>query len=221
MWVKICGTTNLPDAKCAVEAGADAIGFVFGPSKRRVTPEQVAEITKHLPASVERIGVLVNEPIDRVAQIVQVARLTGVQLQGDEAPEYVQELRSLRLKFLVKTFSATSGIDVLAQKIAAYRGIVDTILLDSGSPAERGGTGKTFRWAEVAQELSKVRNEFRVIVAGGLNPDNVEQAIAILQPWGVDVVTGVESEPGKKDHSKVQAFIDTARATTPQNRQGA
>src|SRR5512133_573822 len=176
MWVKICGTTNLSDASCAVDAGADAIGFVFGPSKRRVTPEQVAEITKHLPSDVERIGVLVNEPVDRVAQIVRVAGLTGVQLQGDETPEYVHELRSLGLNLLVKTFSATSGIDDLAQRIAAYRGIVDTILLDSGSPAERGGTGKTFRWPEVAQELSKVRNEFRVIVAGGLSPDNVEQA---------------------------------------------
>jgi len=220
MWVKICGTTNLADARYAVEAGADAIGFVFGPSKRRVTPEQVAEITKHLPANVEKIGVLVNESAERVAEIVRVAGLTGVQLQGDESPEYVRSLHSLGLNCLVKTFSASSGVDTLAPRIAAYRGIVDIILLDSGNPAERGGTGKVFAWREVADELAKVRNEIRVIVAGGLSPENVGQAIATLQPWGVDVVTGVESEPGKKDPRKVSAFINTALASG-QHRQGA
>jgi phosphoribosylanthranilate isomerase len=209
MWVKICGNTNLADALLAVNAGADAVGFVFGESKRRVTPEQVAAITLELPGTVEKIGVIVNEMPQRVAEIVRIAGLTGVQLQGDETPEFTGELRRLGLRRLVKTVQASAGVDMLASRIAQYRSVVDSILLDSGSPAERGGTGKRFAWKDAAVQLANV--SVPVIVAGGLNPENVEEAIMTLRPWGVDVVTGVEREPGKKDPEKIAAFINAAR----------
>jgi phosphoribosylanthranilate isomerase len=213
MWVKICGTTNLRDALLAVDSGADAVGFVFGPSKRRVTPEQVADITRAMPAGIEKIGVIVNETRERIEEIGRVAGLTGVQLQGDETPTFTNDLRALGLRLLIKTVQASSGIDSLATKVESYREVADRILLDSGSPAERGGTGKRFAWKEVANALTNLAGT-RVIVAGGLNPENVAEAIATLQPWGVDVVTGVESEPGKKDPDKVRAFVEAARSSS-------
>src|SRR5512142_729698 len=119
MWVKICGTTNLQDARLAADAGADAVGFVFGPSKRRVTAEQVAPITRELPPTLEKVGVFVNESPERVAEIVRVAGLTGVQLQGDEPLEWVAVLRKLNLHLLVKTVWASSGAETLTERIAA------------------------------------------------------------------------------------------------------
>lgn len=211
MWVKICGTTNLEDAKLAVEAGADAVGFVFGPSRRQVIAEQVAEITPHLPEKVEKIGVFVDETHERIAEIVRAAGLTGIQLQGDETPETVAELRTLNLRMLVKVVWASAGIGTLPQRIAAHRANVDSILLDSGSVAVRGGTGTRFDWIEVAAQLRRVQNGTRIVVAGGLNPSNVATAIATLHPWGVDVASGVEREPGRKDPDKVRAFIAAAR----------
>jgi phosphoribosylanthranilate isomerase len=212
MWVKICGTTNLADALLAVEAGADAVGFVFGPSKRRVTPEQVGLITRKLPGNIQKVGVIVNETPERIAEIIEVAGLTGVQLQGDESPEFTSELRSISPLLLVKTLQANAGIDTLASRMEPYCSLVDAILLDSGSPAERGGTGKSFAWKEAAARIAGM--SIPVIVAGGLNPENVEEAIIALEPWGVDVVTGVESEPGKKDPEKVRAFVAAARRAT-------
>lgn len=212
MWVKICGTTNLQDALLAVEAGADAVGFVFGPSKRRVTPAQVAEITRRLPAHIEKIGVIVNETPERIAEIVHEAGLTGVQLQGDERPELAKALKALPLRLLVKTVQASDNVDSLPQRIGAYRRVVETILLDSGSPAERGGTGKVFAWDAVGAVLTTATTGMRVIVAGGLNASNVAEAISKLHPWGVDVVTGVEAEPGRKSPEKVRAFVAAARA---------
>jgi phosphoribosylanthranilate isomerase len=211
MWVKICGTTNLQDAQLAVDAGADAVGFVFGPSKRQVTAEQVAAITCALPETIQKVGVFVNETPERIADLVRTAGLTGAQLQGDEPPEWVAALRKLNLRPLVKTVWASAGIDTLAERISAHRANADSILLDSGSVAERGGTGKKFDWILVAAQLSKVSNPTRIIVAGGLNPSNVETAIATLHPWGVDVASGVEREPGRKDPEKVRDFVAAAR----------
>ncbi len=211
MWVKICGTTNLADALLAVEAGADAVGFVFGPSKRQVSASQVAAITCKLPHEVEKVGVFVNELPERVAETARTAGLTGVQLQGDEPPDWISSLRGLDLHLLVKTVWASAGLETLAERIAAHRANTDSILLDSGSVAERGGTGRRFDWAEVAAQLLKMQDPTRIIVAGGLTPANVETAIVTLRPWGVDVVSGVECEPGKKDPEKVRAFVAAAR----------
>lgn len=211
MWVKICGNTNLEDTKVAVDAGADAVGFVFGPSRRQVTAEQVAEITQHLPEKIEKFGVFVDETHERIAEIVQIAGLTAIQLQGDETPETVAELRSLNLRMVVKVVWASAGIGTLPQRIVAHRPNVDSILLDSGSVAVRGGTGTRFDWIEVAAQLRRVQNGTRIIVAGGLNPSNVATAIATLHPWGVDVASGVEREPGRKDPDKVRAFVAAAR----------
>jgi len=211
MWVKICGTTNLEDAKLAVDAGADAVGFVFGASRRQVVAEQVAEITPHLPEKLEKIGVFVDESHDRITEIVRIAGLTGIQLQGDETPETVAELRNLNLRMVVKVVWASAGIGTLPQRIAAHRPNVDGILLDSGSVAVRGGTGTRFDWIEVAAQLRRIQNGTRLIVAGGLNPSNVATAIATLHPWGVDVASGVEREPGRKDPDKVRAFVAAAR----------
>jgi hypothetical protein len=139
MWVKICGTTNLADALLAVDAGADAVGFVFGPSPRQVTPEQVAAITRQLPENVDRIGVFVNESPGRIADIVRTAGLTGVQLQGDESPESIGVLRRSSLRLLIRTVWASAGIDTLAERVAAGQNETDAILLDSGGIAARGG----------------------------------------------------------------------------------
>ena len=216
MWVKICGTTNLEDAQLAVDAGADAVGFVFGPSRRQVTAEQVAPITPRLPEKTEKVGLFVDETAERIGEIVRIAGLTGVQLQGDEPPEFAAALRSLNLRLLVRTVWASAGIGTLAERIAAHRPNADSILLDSGSVSVRGGTGARFDWTEVAAQLFRVRNGTRIIVAGGLNPSNVATAIATLRPWGVDVATGVEREPGRKDPDKVRAFVAAARrAGTP------
>lgn len=210
MWVKICGTTNLEDALLTVDAGADAVGFVFAESsKRHVTPEQVAAITRALPSHIEKVGVIVNETFERIAEIVDIAGLTGLQLQGDESAEFTRALRPICPLLLVKTLQANVALDTLGSRAKAYRTVVDAILLDSGSPAERGGTGKRFAWKEAANALHKI--DMPIIVAGGLNPDNVAEAIATLQPWGVDVVTGVERELGKKDPDKVRAFVAAAR----------
>jgi phosphoribosylanthranilate isomerase len=211
MWVKICGTTNLADALLAVDAGADAVGFVFGPSPRQVTPEQVAAITRQLPENVDRIGVFVNESPGRIADIVRTAGLTGVQLQGDESPESIGVLRRSSLRLLIRTVWASAGIDTLAERVAAGQNETDAILLDSGGIAARGGTGQPFAWRDVADQLSRIDDGLRVIVAGGLNPANVETAVATLRPWGVDVCTGVERERGTKDPAAVRAFVAAAR----------
>jgi phosphoribosylanthranilate isomerase len=211
IWVKICGTTNLPDALLAVDAGADAVGFVFGPSRRQVTAPQVAAITRALPAQVERIGLFVNETPARVAETVRDAGLTGVQLQGDESSQWVASFRRLHSGLLIRTVWASAGVDTLAGRVAHRQTDADAVLLDSGSAVARGGTGKAFDWTEVAAQLSRARQGVQIILAGGLDPGNVETAIATLRPWGVDVATGVEREPGKKDAGKVGAFVAAAR----------
>lgn len=212
MWVKMCGTTSLEDAVLAVDAGADAVGFVFGPSRRQVTADQVAAITPRLPQTVEKIGVFVDETAERIGEIVRIAGLTGVQLQGDEPPDFTAALRRVSLRLLVRTVWASTGVETLAQRIAAHRSSADGIVLDSGSAAIRGGTGTRFDWTEVAAQLEQVDSATRIIVAGGLNPLNVAGAIATLRPWGVDVASGVEREPGKKHPEKVRAFVAAAQA---------
>lgn len=209
-WVKICGTTNLDDALCAVDAGADAIGFVFGPSKRQVTADAVASIIAKLPPAIEKIGVFLNETPSRIAEIVAQTGLTGVQLHGDETPQVAQLVAASTSARVVKGIHSGWGLQSDLSTWAQEKSI-SALLLDSGNGQLGGGTGRTFDWDQAADALKVVRPGIAIIVAGGLNPENVASAIEKFQPWGVDVVSGVESEPGKKNIQKVKQFVAAVR----------
>jgi phosphoribosylanthranilate isomerase len=213
LWVKICANTSVEDALLAANAGADALGFVFAPSPRRVTVDQVAAITPHLPPAIERIGVFVDTGFQDVVAAIRTARLTGVQLHSGSEPgltaglraEFGPSLRILRV--------AHFGPEAAAQA-AEYAGdpAVDAVLIDSRTATAIGGTGIVFDWDEAARTLFGPNFTARMIAAGGLGPANVAEAIARLQPWGVDVASGVEASPGRKDPAKVRAFVENARA---------
>ena len=214
IWIKICATTNLEDALMSVAAGADALGFILAPSTRRVTPEQVAGIVTELPAQVEKIGVVVNEAPAQVAELAERARLTGVQLHGDEPPEQLADFRrALGSRKIIKTLQARDLQDGKGRLDDYLReaGSIDAILLDSGTPDNRGGTGIPFDWGAVQPMAARIRERLPLIVAGGLRPDNVAEAVRFFEPWGVDVVSGVERQTGKKDESKIRAFINAVR----------
>ena len=214
-WVKICGTTNLEDARAAAEAGAEALGFVFAESPRRITPEAAAKIVSELPAAVEKVGVFVDHPPQRIREIVEQVGLTGIQLHvddehlaGDRELLPWAEERGLRLIVAVSMLE-TAGIGVEKPKPGAhYR---TAMLLDSMTPSLRGGSGITWDWKQLAPFVDAIRGAVDVIVAGGLKAENVQEAIRVLRPWGVDVVSGVEREPGKKDPDKVREFIQAVR----------
>ncbi len=207
-WIKFCGTTSLEDALASVDAGADALGFIFAPSKRGITPAKAREIIRELPEHVERVGVFVNESVDRVQQIAEQAGLTGVQLHGVESPDVVRELsrssvanRSLRV---IKSVVIEGDFHLELEKFVFAATPPDSIMLDSGA-----GSGRTFDWRGVRPFLTGT--EMRFIVAGGLSPENVSTAMRIFRPWGVDVVSGVETEPGRKDPEKLKAFVAAVR----------
>jgi phosphoribosylanthranilate isomerase len=211
-WIKICGTTNLVDALAATEAGADALGFVFAESPRWVEPEAVADIVEELPEAVEKIGVFVDESPELVLQVVREANLTGVQLHGDESPDYVQTLQSLAhgpLK-VIKSIPARDGKHGLGSFTGGEE-LVDAILVDSSTRAMRGGTGKPFDWMKASDLILGLQQASPVIIAGGLNPENVSAAVCLFRPFGVDVVTGVEREPGHKDHERLRRFVAAVR----------
>jgi phosphoribosylanthranilate isomerase len=214
LWVKICGNTSLEDAMVAVEAGADALGFVFAPSPRHVTPEHVAEIVAKLPAAIEKIGVFVDASFEEMEAIVRGCNLTGVQLQFAANPDVRTQLRetfgaSLRI---LQTLHFNPAIAAQAASLASDT-YIDALLVDSRTATAVGGTGVAFDWKTAAATLfGDRRGAHKLVAAGGLTPDNVSEAIATLRPWGVDVVSGVESSPGCKDAAKVRAFVANARA---------
>jgi phosphoribosylanthranilate isomerase len=213
LWIKICGNTSLADAQFAVDAGADAVGFVFASSPRRVTPVQVASITPGLPASVEKIGVFVDASFEEIAGAVRLGRLTGVQLHSETGSSLPAQIRaefgpSLRIVRVVHF-----GPHAVKQAgILPHDPNTDAVLVDSRTEKAVGGTGISFDWAAASQTLFRDAEERKLIAAGGLNPENVAEAIATLAPWGVDVASGVEAVPGKKDRAKVLAFVANARA---------
>jgi phosphoribosylanthranilate isomerase len=214
LWIKICANTSLADARLAAEAGADAVGFVFAPSPRRVTAEQAAQIVQQLPAAIEKIGVFVDAGFDEIAATVDAAGLTGVQLHFDAPPALAAQLRArfgARLRILgVVHFDAGAGERVVA---VAADATIDALLVDSRTATAVGGTGQAYDWDAASKTLfQNTRARQRMVAAGGLTPENVADAIATLRPWGVDVVSGVESAPGRKDPVKVRAFIDSSRA---------
>jgi len=218
MFVKICANTNLEDALLAVEMGADAVGFVFAKGPRQVTADIVASITSKLPESVERIGVFSDEQLEAIPSIVRAAGLNGVQLHGCYS-EFVT--KALRAEFgpglrIIQTNHWRVGGQVSTAFAAELRTLslaeeIDAVLVDSRTAVADGGTGITFDW-DAARSSLKELGDKPLIVAGGLNAGNVTQAVAILRPWGVDVASGVEASPGKKDVEKLRAFIAAARA---------
>jgi phosphoribosylanthranilate isomerase len=199
IFIKVCGITRLTDALHAVEQGATAIGFVLWPrSPRAVTVERAAEIIAELPSSVMAVGVFVNEPIDGIRQIAERARLTAVQLHGDEPPAYADALAWPVIRAV--------SVDDIGEAAEAWS--ADTALLvDNIDLVRRGGTGAAIDWSQAAD----IAQRRRVVLAGGLTPDNVASAIRAVRPYGVDVSSGVESAPGVKDFQKVARFIANAR----------
>jgi phosphoribosylanthranilate isomerase len=219
MWVKICGNTNLEDAQLAIELGADALGFVFAESKRQVTAAQVAAITPHLPPHVERVGVFTSRDAEEIAGIVREAGLNAIQMHGGLDVKLANRLRVLLgtevgliqgLHWAVGSDGATK-LDAQLHTVADA-GATDRVLLDSRVGQASGGTGVAFDWKAARSVLVKSADGLRVIVAGGLRPENVAEAIRELRPWGVDVVTGVEASPGRKDPEKLAAFLQIAKS---------
>ncbi len=213
-WVKICATTSLHDAQMSVAAGANALGFIFAPSTRRLEVELAAKIIAALPSEIEKIGVFVNESPRRVADIAEWIGLTGVQLNGEEQAEQLPEFRrAMSQRRIIKTLQAREllGSGETLRPYLQLSGAIDAILLDSGSPAQRGGTGTPFPWEEAVPIATAIQVVMPLIIAGGLNTENVSQAIRLFNPWGVDVVSGVEQAIGKKDEAKLQSFVAAVR----------
>ena len=214
-WVKICGITNLEDALVAVEAGADAVGFVFyEKSPRRISIDAARAIVEKLPDAVEKVGVFVNEVENTLCDLAERARLTAIQMHGDREDPHVADrvvARRPGLKVLAAVSMSRENPDGWA--MLWHPDVVHAFLLDSADSSKLGGTGKAFNWSSAEPVLERIRKLGRVVAAGGLTPANVGEAIGILRPWGVDVASGVEARPGKKDPGKVRAFVRTVRET--------
>ena len=197
MFVKICGTTSEADALLAVAVDADAVGFIFAPSPRQVAPVVARDIARRLPPEILTVGVFRDEAVSRVVDITRFAGLKAVQLHGKETPGQARWVRQ-RIPLVIQAFPAG---DPAVRRAKDYG--VDAVLLDYPTP----GSGRVFDWKLCGEAPAGMR----MIMAGGLTPDNVGAAVASVQPWGVDVVTGVEREPGRKDPVKVREFVAAAR----------
>jgi phosphoribosylanthranilate isomerase len=254
-WIKVCGITILDDALASIDAGANALGFVFYPkSPRCITLETARAIVAKLPQQIDKIGVFVNQTVDSVRDTVKQVGLTAVQLHGDESTEYSRELfrglangsaRPMIFRaWPAKIFDApaeqsigwdpvTAGLvepdeaytgkrvhkihvakngDLFLETHGFCPGVISGVLLDSTTAEKCGGTGEVFDWERVQPWAGVINSISKLIVAGGLHSDNVQEAIHLLHPWGVDVSSGVECEPGKKDPRKVRAFVQAVRA---------
>jgi phosphoribosylanthranilate isomerase len=237
-WIKICGITNIEDAKTAVEAGADALGFVFyEKSPRNVPRETVHTIIREIPAHIEKIGVFVGNNPDHLPELARSVGLTGSQRQfaphlGSVNETIVPGVNCFPIGFKSYTSipanwfieseefadrfisrAARAGITQTHETGDTFLDFFGTLFLDSGTLQQPGGTGVAFDWQRAAPIVERIKQVVRVVVAGGLNPTNVTDAIDILNPWGVDVSSGVEAKPGKKDPEKVKAFITAVRQT--------
>ena len=200
--MKICGVTNEDDALFAIAMGADAIGFTFAPSPRQIAPQQVYDITRRLPPEILTVGVFRDEHPSRVIDIVHRSGVKAAQLHGHETPDDVGKVAA-QVKWVIKAVAAGSADARRADQFGT-----DLILVDAASP----GSGALFDWSLV----DDVPEGPRLILAGGLTPDNVATAVQKVRPWGVDVASGVEKSPGRKDALKVKAFIERARDAAPE-----
>ena len=198
--VKVCGITNKDDALYAADSGADALGFIFyKKSPRYISPEKAARIIESLPPYVDAVGVFVNESGDTVHSIAKICTLGVIQLHGDEAPDFCRQF-DVRV---IKAFRMDENFHpelLKPYKVAGY-------LLDTAIKGSFGGTGKTFNW----QMAIPVKEIGHVILSGGLSPDNIVEALSVVRPPAVDVSSGVESSPGRKDRGKVKSFIQLAK----------
>lgn len=201
--VKVCGITRLDDALLAADLGASAVGFVFWPrSPRYVEPEAAAAISRELPADVAPIGVFVDAPVDDVRRIAAEVGLAAVQLHGDEPPTLCDGLPYRVLKAVPVAGAAThDAADRVPSRV--------TVLLDARDPIRKGGTGRTVDWSVAAGVAARRR----IFLAGGLRPENVGEALRVVRPYGIDVSSGVEAEPGRKDAGRLRGFFEeVARA---------
>lgn len=205
--IKICGITNLSDALYAVELGVDALGFIFSESPRKIEPAQAKKIIAQLPPFVSAVGVFVNETLSLVTEIAQFCSLNAIQLHGDENPEYCFSLLPFKI---IKAFRI--GVEDDLKKLLEYKEVTNCFLLDSFvCGANYGGTGISFNW-KLAKKAKEIVNK-RIILAGGLTPENVKEAIQMCRPYAVDVCSGVEEKPGKKDFTKLKEFVEAVRNT--------
>ena len=215
MWIKICANTNAEDALAAARLGADAVGFVFAPSKRQVTASAVRAIAEHLPDGMQRIGVVSGATVPEIVALVEQAKLTGVQLHEGVGNDAFAELRAALAPEITIIQTVHWKLEDDAGSEVRVRGQLDAaeaerVLVDAKLGSASGGLGVSFDWAAARPVLS-CRPEIKMIVAGGLRPENVAEAIRQLQPWGVDVASGVEAAPGRKDLGRLRAFIENAR----------
>ena len=197
MFVKICGITRAEDAKAAVDAGAQALGFVFWPdSPRFIEPDRARAIVAQLPPFVTPVGIFVNQPAEYVSAVADLVGLGAVQLHGDEQPSFLEGVRRPVIKAVPVGNSDERGIDVWPSRV--------TLLLDVHDPVKRGGTGRTIDWSAAA----KIAATRPSMLAGGLTPENVGEAIHAVRPFGIDVSSGVECQPGVKDGGLMKALFE-------------
>ncbi len=202
MFVKICGITSEEDALGAVAMGADAIGFVFAPSPRQIDRITAGDISRRLPQEILSVGVFMNHSRENVVKTANQVGLKAVQLHGNESPEDTQWIKQ-RVQYVIKSFEAGS---TLLQNAADWR--ADVILIDSPSP----GSGEIFDWAKADDAPMGMR----ILLAGGLTPENVAEAALRVNPWGVDVSTGVEKSPGIKDLKLIKKFVEAVKSVSQQ-----
>lgn len=204
MFVKICGITTSEDALLAAGLGADAVGMIFAASSRRVTASIAKDIVRRLPPEVLTVGVFRNDRKERVVETANTVGIRVVQLHGDETPEETRWIAE-RVPNVIRAFSAA---DLARRDLDSYGPV--QLMIDSPEP----GSGRAFDWNQLADSPP----DRRYVLAGGLTPENLAEAIALLDPWGVDVATGVEAAPGRKDPVKLRRFIATARSMAPSDR---
>jgi phosphoribosylanthranilate isomerase len=206
IWIKICGITNAADAQYAIDCGADAVGFNFYPgSKRYIDLEAGRDWMDELPGTICKVAILVNPSVEEAVRVSQLPFIDVLQLHGDESSDFCQSLaeRGIRFAKALPVANANSLLDLPPF-------FTDMLVLDTATESGFGGGGRIFPW-QLARKFVEMHPTFRIVMAGGLTPENVAQAIVQVRPSGVDVTSGVESGPGRKDRDRLRAFIQAAR----------